>query len=622
MRYTLRLLTAQQFLRANKVILALELIRRTMPEKLGGEAFSSGIWVGNATSPNTFAQACELVENQVFSKLVLDACPWCESSFTARNYYAAEQDFYCRCSNPACDFGKSENNRLPCNVVDEALYQSPPTLLISTVDKFARFAWEARANAFLGGKNNRPPELIIQDELHLISGALGSIVGLYEAGLETALISRGVYPKYVASTATIKHATQQVRTLFAKEMRLFPPSGLRYDDSYFAKTVPLDDKPGRLYLGYLAPLLPRQECLSPLAAALLSAPAALFRDAEEYQDRWWTQLIYHGSLKGVANSNTLYQGNIPRYQNRLIMEALKQAVDRESPGYLNSQGIQTQEDYGKITEPAIRSLVKQFLPLRDVELCALTSQNTAEENAGFFTRLAREKHEPDSLDVALATNMISVGLDVSRLALMILNGQPLTTAEYIQASSRVGRGETPGIVFVNYYKTQARSLSHYETFRSYHESFYRYVEPSSLTPFTWQARQRALHAALVIAIRHGANGLLKNTQAGSFNKQDAATGKLIQQLANRCRRALGNQAILAGNVATHLDELSEAWQAEVDYCQTHHRSLDYYSKDRNRSNLLCNFNEDSGLWKTLQSMRNVENTGLFKLLKGVRQHEV
>jgi superfamily II DNA/RNA helicase len=304
------------------------------------------------------------------------------------------------------------------------------------------------------------------------------------------------------------------------------------------------------------------------------------------------------------------------------MEALKQAVDRESPGYLNSQGIQTQEDYGKITEPAIRSLVKQFLPLRDVELCALTSQNTAEENAGFFTRLAREKHEPDSLDVALATNMISVGLDVSRLALMILNGQPLTTAEYIQASSRVGRGETPGIVFVNYYKTQARSLSHYETFRSYHESFYRYVEPSSLTPFTWQARQRALHAALVIAIRHGANGLLKNTQAGSFNKQDAATGKLIQQLANRCRRALGNQAILAGNVATHLDELSEAWQAEVDYCQTHHRSLDYYSKDRNRSNLLCNFNEDSGLWKTLQSMRNVENTGLFKLLKGVRQHEV
>ena len=623
MRYTLRLLTSQQFIRANKVILALELIRQKN-DKFGTEPFSSGLWVGGATSPNSFMQAKKILQEEQYSKLVLSSCPWCNSKFTKENYIAKKDNFYFTCTNKQCDFGKIKNNILPCNVVDEALYINPPSLLIATVDKFARLVWESRAGSFLGQKKNRPPELIIQDELHLISSALGSIVGLYEVGLDTALISRGMRVKYIASTATIKNAKKQVETLFAREMKIFPPPGLRYDDSYFAKTVPLDEKAGRLYIGYLAPLLSRQDCLRPLASTLLSAPIKLFKDAEEYLDSWWTQIVYHGSLKGVGNSRTLYQGGISSHLTKMTLENLKIDIKNTYPNFLQDKNIKSLNDYMKIEDTEIKSIVDKYLPVRDLDIKVLTSNNTAEENAIIFENLAKESHEVDSMDVALATNMISVGLDISRLALMIINGQPLTTAEYIQASSRVGRGEVPGIVFINYYKTQARSLSHYENFRSYHDSFYRFVEPSSLTPFTYQSRTRALHAALIIAIRYGDVGLLRNDSAGEFNKDNEAIRKIIEELKKRSDRAIGGNKESEVNVHSHIDKLVNEWQNEVKYCYDNKIKLVYNSNDRSFNNLICNFDEPNSLstpWQTLQSMRNVENSALMKLLRGVKLNE-
>ncbi|SFV89296.1 Superfamily II DNA and RNA helicase [hydrothermal vent metagenome] len=619
MRYTLKLLTAQQFVRANKVIFALELIRQ-QNRQFGKESFSSGLWVGQTTSPNTFKQAFEYVKDDKLEKFVINSCPWCETKFKRHNYQATEQDFYFCCTNNDCDFGKIPSKQLPCNVVDEALYLKPPSLLIATVDKFARLCWESRATGFFGGSRNKPPELIIQDELHLIADALGSIVGLYEVGIETALMARGVNVKYIASTATIKNAKQQVKALFAKEMQIFPPSGLRYDDSYFAKVVPLSEKSGRLYMGYLAPLLNRQQCLRPLAATLLSAPTELFKDEEAFLDNWWTQIIYHGSLKGLSNSNTLYQGTIESRLNSIILENLTQAIDKVSPNFCSDENIKTMDDFLRITQSEIKQIVDQYLPVRDLTIKELSSQRSAEENNQIFNALTKEHHEEQSIDVALATNMVATGLDVSRLALMIINGQPLTTAEYIQASSRVGRGETPGIVFINYYKTQARSLSHYENFRSYHEGFYRFVEPSSLTPFTYQARTRALHSALVIAIRHSNIKLLDNNRAGDFDKTSDAVKKVIQLLKIRCKNAISNNNTKIQTLA-HIDKILDDWQAEVAYCQKNRIKMVYYENDRGSHNLICNFDKDNGLWQTLQSMRNVENSALIKLIPGLKKDE-
>lgn len=621
MRYTLRLLTSQQFLRANKVVLALELLRQQNEELFGEEPFSTGLWVGGATSPNTFHQAKKEVQQGRFSNLVLNRCPWCNEEFSKKNYVADDDKFHFTCTNSTCQFGKKHKNIIPCNVVDEALYENPPSLLIATVDKFARMTWEERAVSFFGLNSSRPPELIIQDELHLISNALGSIVGLYEVAIDTVLIARGMRGKYIASTATIKNADRQIKALFGREAAVFPPPGIRYDDSYFARTVPLNEKPGRLYVGYLAPLLSTQRSLTPLASTLLSAPVALFKDMEEHMDNWWTQIIYHGSLRGVGNSRTLYQSGIASFFKTLTVENLKAEIEEVLPGFIPDKGMKNIEDFQKIDDLEIRGIVKKHLPVRELNVKILTSNQSAEDNSLVFKALAKQRDEQDAVDVALATNMISVGLDVPRLALMIINGQPLTTAEYIQASSRVGRGETPGIVFVNYYKTQARSLSHYENFRSYHDSFYRFVEPSSLTPFTFQARSRALHAALIIALRYGNVGLLKNDSAGNFDARNSRIKKIIQTLKTRTEIAINrNDRNVINGVHGHIDQLVEAWQQRADFCRGNRIKLVFNSKDRGFDSLICNFDEQNGLWQTLQSMRNVENSALMKLLDGIKSH--
>jgi superfamily II DNA/RNA helicase len=307
--------------------------------------------------------------------------------------------------------------------------------------------------------------------------------------------------------------------------------------------------------------------------------------------------------------------------NKFTIESLKEDIEENFPGFIDNDKFKNLDDFEKIEEPEIKSTVKKYLPVRDLRVKTLTSNQTAEENAQIFAALAKDKDDVDAIDVALATNMISVGLDVSRLALMIINGQPLTTAEYIQASSRVGRGETPGIVYVNYYKTQARSLSHYENFRSYHDSFYRFVEPSSLTPFTFQARSRALHAALVIAMRHSNIGLLANDMAGSFNLENNSIKKVIKEMKIRCKLAIGKNKDTVFKTNAHIDTLAERWWSEVQYCDNNKIKLVYNSNDKSFNNLICNFNEENGLWKTLQSMRNVENAAMLKLLKGVKRFE-
>ncbi|MEF8708935.1 MAG: helicase-related protein [Candidatus Accumulibacter propinquus] len=593
MRYTLRLLTAQQYLRATRMICALELIRRDTPKLRDGPSITIGMWVGSATSPNRFEDAMKYVLQArsgnvgVLRSLVLENCPWCGTPFTAsEGYIASETEFHFCCTNAACDFGRQDQGILPCNVVDEALYDEPPTLLIATIDKFARLAWDERANAFFGVDGNRAPELVIQDELHLIAGALGSVAGLYEAALDTVLTARGIRPKYIASTATIRMAEQQVKRLYGRSLAVFPPPGLSCDDSFFARTVPLDKRPGRMYVGYLAPMLDRQHCMAPLAAALLAAPEVIFEfgqeDRAELLDAWWTQVVYHGSLKGVGNSHNAFNIDVRDVVRRLNEERKQEAKE-------------------PITRLAAR-------------IAQLTSISSAEENANTFSRLEKLRDSPECLDTVLATNMVSVGLDVARLALMIVNGQPLTTAEYIQASSRVGRSEVPGLVFANYYRDQARSLSHYESFRPYHEAFYRFVEPTSVTPYTYQARTRALHAALVIAIRHAGHYLRANNQAGQFSPDHDYVKKVVEALKLRCKDADPQRA---AETASHLDRLVEQWYAEAAHCQVSKIQLNYQAPDKDKAaNRLLHNHDDQikGLWPTLQSMRNVENTGLLKPL--------
>ena len=607
MRYTLRLLTRQQFDRAARMVCALELIRRRDPAQLGDAPIDIGIWVGGEISPNRFDQARELVEevrsgkSEARYKLLLERCPWCAAPFDAnQGYQSTDDDFHFHCVDRECEFG-TDARPLPCNVVDEALYERPPSLLIATIDKFARVAWEERTGAFFGaGTRSRPPELVIQDELHLITGPLGSVAGLYEAGLDTLLVRRGVRPKYIASTATIRMAREQVRRLYARDLAVFPPPGLSHGDSYFARTD--HERPGRLYVGYLAPMLDQQHCMGPLAAALLAGPRSVFdgdSDPDDLLDAWWTLVVYHGSLKGVGNSHNAFVTDVRDFGRRLTAEF--QEARRTGPAGESEEAA----DGGDVVSSRFRS----------PRVAQLTSRRTAQENAETFQRLTQPRADDGCLDAVLATNMVSVGLDVARLALMIVNGQPLTTAEYIQASSRVGRADVPGLVFANYYRHQARSLSHYESFRPYHESFYRFVEPSSVTPHTYQVRSRALHAALVIAVRHVCAHLRSNTSAGQFDKDAPEVRAVIAELKRRCELAAAEPG-QSRDTASHLDRLAGQWHDEARRCEQECRQLNYQApnKERNAERLLYTHGESRrGMWATLHSMRNVEGTGSLRV---------
>ena len=604
MRYTLRLLTRQQFERAARMVCALELIRRGDPERLGEEPISVGMWVGGGVSPNRFEEAMQRAQEIAGGSaaarhaLVLASCPWCGTHLDpVHGYHATLDDFHVHCVNTKCEFGQ-DRRPLPCNVVDEALYKNPPSLLIATIDKFARVAWEERSGAFFGGamQHCRPPELVIQDELHLVTGPLGSVAGLYEAGFDTLLMQRGVRPKYIASTATIRMAKEQVRRLYARNLAVFPPPGLTCDDSYFSNTD--RSRPGRFYIGYLAPLLDQQHCLAPLVAALLAAPLTLFNeelDREALVDAWWTQVLFHGSLRGVGNSHNALLTDVRDF-GRMLLDEFREA--KRSEGDESQNRSEFDGDASRFQNPRIEQL---------------TSRQSAAKNSETFDRLTKSVGDANYLDAVLATNMVSVGLDVARLALMVVNGQPLTSAEYIQATSRVGRAEVPGLIVANYYRHQARSLSHYESFRPYHESFYRFVEPSSVTPYTYQVRTRALHAALVIALRHVCADLRDNKSAGAFDKDAPDIRAVIEQLKLRCERAGGQQT---NETASHIEDLVAQWHDKVRRCAVEKVAFHYTAptRERNAERLLHSHGElGRGLWKTLQSMRNVESEGVLKV---------
>jgi superfamily II DNA/RNA helicase len=337
-------------------------------------------------------------------------------------------------------------------------------------------------------------------------------------------------------------------------------------------------------------MMGRAQCLAPLATALIAAPEALFSENNgnlaELLEAWWTLVVYHGSIKGVGRSHNTFETDVEKRLSRLNRE------------------LSHEKHQNAITR-------------KRLNIAQLTSQSSAEKNAETFSQLSQRREDPKCLDVALATNMISVGLDIGRLASMIINGQPLTTGEYIQSSSRVGRDSVPGLVFTNYYRDQARSLSHYEGFKAYHESFYRFVEPTSITPFTYQARLKALHAALVISIRHAVPNMLDNMSAGSFNPEDEKTQKVIECLKSQCRLRCLDDEHLSNQVNLHINSLMEEWNNAKKLSIETKRNLAYSQPDNtnNCNRLLFNhFDNIRGVWPTLQSMRNVEPSSLIKQL--------
>ena len=489
MRYTLRLLTTQQFQRSASLICACEMIRRESTE-LGLDPITIGLWVGGSLTPNKRSNAVTALTRLSQGRtrenpFIVLQCPWCGaqmgpvSTGNRVRIFGYEKKLRpstvkFRCHDSACDFSRE----LPLKVIDEEIYESPPALLLGTVDKFALLPWFPDARTLFGirdGDNVSPPNLVIQDELHLISGPLGSMVGHYETVIDE-LCSRTkedhkIRPKIIASTATISRAEEQVQSLYARDVFLFPPQCLRAGDSFFAKED--ESLPGRLYAGVHASALPSHVTAQVrVLAALLQATRSAQVSIESERDPYWTLIDYFNSLRELGHAATLIRADIREYLNAMW----------------NRKKIKKTDTFDE------RRFINQVLEL--------TSRVSSTDIPESLQKLEVEYPSRDRpVDICLATNMISVGIDVSRLGLMAVVGQPKTTSEYIQATSRVGRRH-PGLVIPIYNTGKPRDRSHYEHFRSFHESIYRHVEPTSVTPFAAPVRERALHALLVALVRY------------------------------------------------------------------------------------------------------------------------
>ncbi len=494
MRYTLRLLTAQQFQRAAALICACDKIRKENEEELGTARITIGLWVGSDSTPNRrdeARRAFQIMEQgrEEENPFIILKCPWCGSQMGylkeartnkvkgyKRRKIGTKETIIYQCDNQQCDFSKPDFN-LPLVVIDEDIYDNPPTLLIGTVDKFAMLTWKPEAKTIFGFSGHErkfsPPELIIQDELHLISGPLGSMVGLYETMIEELCTANSIKPKIIASSATISRAKEQINSLYGRgtnNVNIFPVQCLSAGDSFFAYEDTTST--GRIYTGIFASALPSHATAQVrVLSALLQSVKSISVADEILRDPYWTALTYFNSIRELGHAATLIRADIREYMNSIW---IRKAIKGDERRFIN----------------------------RDIELTSRINSNDIPEYLEQLSKSWTGDNNEYPVDVCLATNMISVGVDIPRLGLMTVIGQPKTTSEYIQATSRVGRSKKgPGLVFTIYNCSKPRDRSHFEHFQEYHSKIYSKVEPTSVTPFSAPARERGLHAILVGLIR-------------------------------------------------------------------------------------------------------------------------
>ena len=639
MRYTLRLLTLDQLTRAAGVICALELMRNESAwsegerKSLGDWPIEIGLWVGSAATPNRLGKKGKADPDTAIGRIrryrdgrggapaPIKVCPWCAEPFTRDSFRCtpsdlAPQNMEIGCANSRCAFGSGKP--LPILTVDEAIYRRLPAFLIATVDKFAGLPFVEQVGAYFdhvnreddhgfygaaepgvgrklfGGAKLLPPALIIQDELHLISGPLGTVAALYELALDRLASrqqgDRMVRPKIVASTATVRRADTQIRALFDRSRTaIFPPPGPDRRDSFFAITVPTAQNPGRLYVGLAAPgkgpkLLFLRALTTLLAAGAKDTPLG------DVTDPYLTTLCYFNALRELGGAR------------RIVEDEVRAKL----------------ADYGarrRRINPNDQPFANRTL--RDV--LELTSRENTDKVAAAKDALARSALAPNGVDVALATNMISVGLDIGRLGLMVVQGQPKSSAEYIQATSRVGRvADHPGLVLALLNVHKARDRLHYEGFRQFHASFYRTVEATSVTPWAARAVDRALAPAVVSLARHFEPYLSEERAAGTIGSYSY----LKQLISDEVVRRASSMNVVGGHAALRqqVEVLIDTW-ADLASDATQNGGRLYYGYPVGEallrdplSPLLKASGPDYERFKASRSMRDVEHVSSVEIL--------
>ncbi len=671
MRYTLRLLTAQQFQRAAALVCAAEVLRQRVPDqRFGTEPFRIGLWVGASVAPNWYSDAKQQIDEardtgggrraNVLQTLV---CPWCGERLRGeRDLTASDDERRVRVFCPrgegadACAFSRRLNSDgLPILTIDEELYRLTPSLIVATVDKLAQLPWFGFAGMLFGrvrqrcprhgyrhpdldertmcrDRHNakgrlpastvepvialRPPDLIIQDELHLISGALGTTVGLFEGAVaelsswavpaEDGTVTSG--PVIVASTATTKRSDAQVRALYGRRLSIFPPQVLDVADTFFSRQVPPSpDAPGRRYLGLCAHGVRLKAAEIRLAEILLLAGQTLFDRYGRAADPYLTVVGYFNATRELAGMRRYLDDDVAtRVRRNGTRRGISNRMTRTRGGLLNISELTSRISSADIAN-VLKHLEYGFGEDLDtsVRRAAVAAEYKAARAENREPNLPK-RTGPDPIDIVLATSMLQVGVDVSRFGLMVVTGQPKNTAEYIQASSRVGReASRPGLVVTLYNWSRPRDLAHFEDFEHYHATFYRQVEALSVTPYARRSIDRGAAATFVAAVRHTDDRYSINPAAGQVPVGGAMVDEVVQRLLTRAGLAGGEQA--SEYLAERLARLRDAWATR----QGGQYPLAYQA-DRDRQQTYIGLLDPAGIgpWGDLtvgRSMRETEN---------------
>ncbi|MFH8681261.1 DISARM system helicase DrmA [Streptomyces lydicus] len=647
MRYTLRLLTAQQFQRAAALVCACEWLRQERlaagEGRWGTTPFRVGLWVGSAVTPNSYGEAKRQVEeaqdreNALGGPLQLVACPWCGSKLAGASLKTDDLKRRIRvfCLDPEgeCLYTArgSGGEGLPVLTVDEEIYRLTPSLVISTVDKLAQLPWKDAVAPLFGLVDShcerhgwrtptfqefcksrhpaarglpatspqpamrlRPPDLVIQDELHLISDALGSLVGLYESVVDR-LCSRTVggavvRPVLVASTATVRRARDQVEQVFARDLTIFPPQLLDAGDTFFSRSVaPTPETPSRRYRGVCATGERLKSIEIRLVTALLEHGQALFDRYGAAADPYLTVVDYFTSTRELAGMKRLVDDDVA---DRLASRQVRTRRRRPNVAELTS----------RMPSSRIGSTLAELERTFDPRFDSSDALEEFRRNAAEARTKLANRAQP--LDVLLATSMLQVGVDVPRLGLMVVTGQPKNSAEYIQATSRVGRDpQRPGLVVTLYQWSRPRDLAHYESFGYDHATFGMRVEGLTTTPFSDRALDRGLSGILAAAVRHSSYASLPNTAANEVPLSGAAVTELLDALEQRAAKVL-HDAPQAATVRQAAQYRLDSWAKKRTALKAGRLG---YEEAADVSGLLRSPDEEGwDLWSAPMSLREVE----------------
>lgn len=608
MRYTLRLLTLQQFQRGAALICAMEVLRQEAlasgDDSLGHEPFTIGLWVGNKVTPGTTQDSHKAIQDirnpDKFdaggtSPAQLTSCPWCGSEVAQGRDIEVDTSLlrttiYCGDKKGGCEFSRGKSSKkphpgIPVLVVDEEIYHRPPSMMIATVDKFALMAWRGEVRTLFGRvsaecprhgllwseadctgrhparknlpktepkkiRSIRPPDLVIQDEFHLISGPLGTMVGLYETAIDDLcswkIDDKTIKPKIVASTATVRKAKEQVNNVFMRGVAVFPPHGLDVGDNFFSVQRPIEKLPGRRYLGVCSPGSSRPAMLIRVYTAFLTASQALFDRFGQAADPYLTTVGYFNSLRELGGMRRLAEDDVQTRSYRVQMSL----VDRPELAQRSVSNIR------ELTSRVSSRDIPRYLDQLEVKYKAEFDN----ELGKFVTRW--KEGDTRAIDIVLATNMLSVGVDVNRLGLMVVNGQPKGTAEYIQATSRVGRS-FPGLVCTVLTWARPRDLSHYETFEHYHATFYKHVDAQSVTPFSPRAMDRGLTGTLLSLMRLENDPFNPNRGAGVLDKPDQDEATRAMEILVKRAWGITDLASVEELATDELKERLDEWAKEA-----------------------------------------------------------